>query len=120
MKFQNASGMKITSFYKYCSTQSWLWENSEVVCCLVCSGTRLYLENVRNKVYNFIVPSRDDTFSLLFSMMYKKIGQRNRHFRSAIEVHIRLPYSCKKVYLFIFRSRQSKNIKKLTHMIDFG
>lgn len=78
MKFHHASGMNITSFHKYCSTQIWLWENSQVVCCLVCSGTRLYLENVRNKVK--IVPSRDDTFSLLFSMMYKKIGQRNRHF----------------------------------------
>lgn len=50
MKFHHASGMNITSFHKYCITQIWLWENSQVVCCLVCSGTRLYLENVRNKV----------------------------------------------------------------------
>ena len=70
MKFHHASGMNITSFHKYCSTQIWLWENSQVVRCLVCSGTRLYLENVRNKV--------------------------------------------------VFRSRQSKNKKKLTHMVGFG
>ena len=50
MKFHHASGMNITAFHKYCSTQIWLWENSQVVRCLVCSGTRLYLENVRNKV----------------------------------------------------------------------
>ena len=78
MKFHHASGMNITSFYKYCTTQIWLWENSEVVCCLVCSGIWLYLENMRNKVQ--IVPSRDDTFSLFLSVMNKKIGLRHRHF----------------------------------------